>query len=53
MIQFRVIRSLRACVCACFDANDLYVSKEKDVRLERVRITQVQVMAMLLDFEEK
>ena len=42
-----------ACVFVCFDANNLFISKEKDMRLERVRITQVQVMAMLLDFEEK
>ena len=38
------------CVCVCFDANDLYISKEKVLRLERVIIIQVQVMAMLLDF---
>ena len=38
----------RACVCVYFDANDLCISKEKDVRLERVRITQVHVLGFCL-----
>ena len=45
--------SFRACLFLCFDANNLCISKEKVVALERVRSARYRVMAILLDFEEK
>ena len=45
--------SFGACVFVCFDANNLCISKEKVLALERVRSARYRVMAMLLDFEEK